>query len=123
MTDPYEGTVTFETNTGKIFSAMFWGQEFHLNNLYFVTFSSLDFPLDWEVIFSENKGHLKTIEPNKEQCSYMAYGKILSINPIKVDFGDLVMNVGNWTNDEKVIGEFIYWKIDRLDVLQVENCV
>ena len=122
ITDPHEGTVTFETNVGKRFSVMFWGQKFDLNQYYLITFSSLEYPLEWEVIFSENKDQLKTIKADNGYCTYVAYGQILSINPVTVDFGDLVMEIGEWTNDERVVGEFIYWKINRLDILEVKNC-
>lgn len=123
LTDPTEGTVTFETSTGKQLDAFFWGQTFKINETYLIKFSSLDHPsLSWEVIFSENKNHSKTLEKEKNECSYLAYGQILSINPVTVDFGDIIMENGPSTNDDRVIGEFIYSKIDRLDVHDVKNC-
>lgn len=121
LTDPYEGTVTFETSTGRQFSAFFWGQKFNINDSYLITFNSIDYPIDWETIFSENKNRQKTIEPDEGDYTYLAYGQILSINPVTVDFGDIVMELGEWTNDDRVIGEFIYWKIKRLDVFEIEN--
>ncbi|MBP9103802.1 MAG: hypothetical protein KBF82_08075 [Chitinophagaceae bacterium] len=121
LTESYEGTITFETVTRKQFSAFFWGQEFVINNTYQIVFSSLDYPLEWDVIFSENKDQRKIIEPDSGDCSYMAYGQILTIKPLTVDFGDLVMELFELTNDERVIGEFIYWKIERLDVFEVKK--
>ena len=120
LTNLYEGTITFETKVGKRFSAFSWGQHLEINQTYKVTFSSLDYPLDWKVIFSENREYKKTLEATNQDWSYLAYGQILSINPVITDFGDLILEVGNWTNDERVIGEFIYWKIERLDVLDVK---
>lgn len=122
LTDPYEGIVTFETLAGKQFSAFFWGEKFEINVSYLVSFSSLDYPIEWETNFSGNQAKKKTIENESGECSYLAYGQILSINPIKVDFGDIILELGEWTHDKRVIGEFIFWKIDRLDVLEIKNC-
>ena len=122
LTDRHEGIVTFETFTNKRFAAFFWGQEFKINGLYLVRFSSLDLPIEWEAIFSKNDAKKKTIESSNKECSYSAYGQILSVNPVSVDFGDIKLRLGEWTNDERVVGEFIYWKINRLDVMEVKNC-
>jgi hypothetical protein len=121
LTDLYEGTVTFETITGKNFDAFFWGQTFKEDDTYLIKFSSLDYNLKWEIIFSENKSQSKSLEKENGYCSYQAYGQILSINPVVVDFGYIKMEIGNWTNDNRVIGDYIYWKIDRLDVSEVRN--
>ncbi len=122
LTDSHEGIVTFETLAGKQFAALFWGKEFEINASYLVSFSSLDWPIEWETVFSENKTKKKTIEHEGIECSYSAYGQILSINPVKVDFGDIILELGEWTHDNNVIGEFIFWKIDRLDVSEIKNC-
>ncbi len=122
LTDNYEGAVTLETQTNIKFTAFFWGQTFELNKTYKIKFGCLDYPLKWETIFSENKTKKQTLETQNEFCSYEAYGNIISINPIVADFGDIKMDIGDWTHDQKVIGEFIYFKIDRLDILDIQNC-
>ncbi len=122
LTDPHEGIVTFETLAGKQFAAFFWGQEFEINVNYLVSFSSLDWPNEWETIFSENPTRKKTIEYERGECSYLAYGQILSLNPVIADFGDIILEIGEWTHDDRVRGEFIFWKIDRLDVSEIKNC-
>ena len=81
-----------------------------------IKFSSLDKKLNWENVFSENKNQRKILEKTNKECSFVAYGQILSINPVTVDFGDITMELGDWTNDNRVIGEYIYWEIDRLEV-------
>lgn len=121
LTDPYEGFVTFESQAGKQFLAFFWGQHLTINQTYKVTFCSLDYPLEWKVIFSENRKRKKNLEATNVKGAYLAYGQIISLNPIAVDFGDIILEVGSWTNDERVIGEFIYWKIERLDVLEMKT--
>ncbi|SEQ08438.1 hypothetical protein [Flavobacterium urocaniciphilum] len=120
--DSNEGEITFTNQNGKQIEAFFWGEKFEIEKRYLVEFSSLDYPLDWSVIFSENKQNLKSLIPENRLCSYLAYGQIKSINPTIVDFGDIVMEINLPTNDEKVIGEYIYWKIDRLDILNIKSC-
>lgn len=119
--DPLEGKVTFVAQNGKQIEAFFWGEKFEEQKDYLVEFSSLDYPLDWSVVFSENKEKTKNLIIDNELCSYLAYGQIISINPTVVDFGDIVMEIHLSTNDEKVIGEYIYWKIDRLDILETKS--
>lgn len=119
--DTHTGTVKFETLNGRQFPAMFSNKQFKLSNSYFIKFCSLDYPLEWDIIFSGNKNHQKLIEPDSRYCSFIAYGQILSTNPIVADFGDILLELGEWSNDPRVIGEFIYWKIDRLDVLEVKS--
>ena len=121
LTDLYEGTATLITPTKKEFTAFFWGQSLELNKEYQVKFSCLEYPLTWENIFSGNKSKQLTLEADKNFCSYAAYGKIISINPVIADFGDIKMEIGDWTHDQKVIGEYIYFKIDRLDILDVKK--
>ncbi|UOK42103.1 MULTISPECIES: hypothetical protein [Flavobacterium] len=119
--DPLEGKITFTTQNGKQIEAFFWGEKFEEQKDYLVEFTSLDYPLDWNVIFSENKEKIKSLILEKGLCSYLAYGQIVSINPTVVDFGDIIMEIHLPTNDEKVIGEYIYWRIDRLDILETKS--
>lgn len=120
LTDLYEGAVTFEASTGNRFSAFFRGEHFVIGQTYRITFDGLEHPSAWEVIFSENKACDKKLEAAREAWSYLAYGQILAINPVTLDCGDIVMAIGDWTNVERVVGEFIGWKIDRLDVVKFE---
>ena len=94
-----------------------YGEEFEKDEIVNVHFEQLEYPLDWEIIFSKNVKYEKRIEKvSNSDWSYYAYGKIIKINPILADFGDIFLEIGNWTNDPNVIGEYIYWKIDRLDI-------
>ena len=121
LNDTLEGEITFITSNGKQIEAFCFGKKIEENKEYLVQFSSLDYDLDWNVIFTENHEKIKGLIFEKEFCSYLAYGQIISINPTIADFGDIVMEIYLPTNDEKVIGEYIYWKIDRLDVLNIKS--
>jgi len=116
LMDRFEGTVQFEIN-GNIYSGFFYGEEFKVGQLIEAYFDHLEYGLDWDVIFNENKNKVLKIEQaNDSEWSYYGYGKVKSIDPIIADFGDIQLDLGNWTNDPKVIGEYIYWKIERLDI-------
>ena len=119
FTDRLEGLVTFTTNTLKEISACLWGYKFKKGDVVTIEFYAVGCPHEWEVTFSKNKEEKLKLVQSNETTAYDAYGKIISINPVIADFGDLKLNIGNWTNDDKVIGEFIYWKIHRLEAKKI----
>lgn len=114
--DRYEGTVQLEIKE-KDYKAFFHGEEYKPGQNLEVEFDHLEYPLEWDVIFNENKSkELKLEKSEGSEWGYNGYGKITAIDPVTADFGDIQLELGNWTSDQKVIGEFIYWKIDRLDI-------
>ena len=116
QTDELDGLLTFRCGQ-NVYNAFYWGYMFRPGERREVSFMQLDYPLKWEAIFGENRKNEIKIEKDKiNDAGYYCYGIIESLQPIIANFGDLRLNIGNWTNDEKVIGEFIYWKIDRLDI-------
>jgi|SRR5690606_1539470 len=115
-TDELEGVITFIIN-GKEYEAFYWGEKFSVWENITIFLDHLSYPLKWEDIFGENKNkEIKIVKSSQQPASYYCYGKIISITPIRADFGDLKLDLGDWTNDEKVIGEYIYWVIDRLNI-------
>ena len=118
--DKYEGTVSFLINRNE-YKAFFYGEEYKQGELTTVEFDHLEYPLEWDAIFKENKDNELRIEKEENSdWSFCCYGKIISINPVIADFGDISLELGNWTHDPKVIGEFIYWKIERLDIRKLK---
>ncbi len=113
--DSLEGTVTFKGRNGGYVDAFSYGQDFSKGEIVDVDLTSIDFFLKWEVRFSENKNKEKLLVKIKD-WEYEGYGQIRAINPVVVDFGDIELEIGYWTNDVRVIAEYIYWKIDRLDI-------
>jgi hypothetical protein len=114
-----EGTVTFKGKNGGIIDAFSYGEDFATGAVVDVDFTSIDYDLKWDVHFSENKNKNKFLVKIKN-WEYEGYGQIKSIKPVIIDFGDIELNTGDWINDEKVIEEFIYWKIDRLDIYKIK---
>lgn len=71
----------------------------------------------WETMFSVNtKRDMKILPFERGRCSYCCYGRIESICSVIADCGDLQFDLGNFTHDERVVGEYIYFVIDRMDI-------
>ncbi|WP_416865244.1 MAG: hypothetical protein ACMVP2_22800 [Imperialibacter sp.] len=118
-TDEHEGTVTFQIN-GRHFDAFFWGDNFLPGEELHVSLTQLEYPLSWETVFGENKGReIKIEKSNVKDWAYYCYGTIQSVRPVIANFGDFQLDLGDWINDDKVVGQFIYWTIDRLDIKRV----
>ena len=113
--DEHEGVLKLLCNDCEI-SAFFYGDSFVVGEKFDAEFFNLDYPPPWEVIFSENSQKIKALVSAPGLCSYYCYGIILSINPIIADFGSMQLNIGEWSHDDRIIGEYIYWYINRLDV-------
>ncbi|MEM6720165.1 MAG: hypothetical protein AAF611_12645 [Bacteroidota bacterium] len=112
----FEGTVSFRGKNGGIIQAFSYGVELKERQQIALDLNALYADLEWEIIFSENRDKEIKIE-RKGDWEYEAYGIIRTINPVMIDFGEFELDTGNWTNDEKVIGSYVYWKIDRLDII------
>jgi len=116
----YEGTVSFKGKNGAIIKAFSHGTKFKIGEKIKIELDSINSELEWEVIFSENRRkEIKLIE--KSNWEYRAYGKILDINPVIINFGEFELNTENWSNDKNIIGEYVYWEINRLDLYKIEN--
>lgn len=71
----------------------------------------------WESMFSGNPDHRIGIE-KITGWSYRAFGCVVSVNPVKVDIGLLVTSSPIATHDERVVGEFVAFTIDRLTAIR-----
>jgi hypothetical protein len=69
----------------------------------------------WDSMFRGNPERRKELV-SRGHWSYDGYGEIISIRPVVVDFGDFRFDVGDFTSDERCIGEFIHVIIDRLEL-------
>ena len=111
----FEGTVSFRGKKGGIIHAFSYGIEFKKGQKIELELDFIGKELEWDTIFSENPEKEIKVEW-KGGWEYETYGKIMNINPVLIDFGEFELNTGNWTNDKKIIGEYVFWKIERLDI-------
>jgi hypothetical protein len=68
----------------------------------------------WEKIFAANPER-KIGLVSLEGWSYLALGRISSIDPVRVDCGVLVEEKAIHSRDPRVIGEFVGFRIEVLD--------
>lgn len=74
---------------------------------------------DW-AFWNENKeGQLQIEASTEKRWSYYCHGKIIELHPVTIDCGAITLEYGDWINDEQVIGKFVYFVIDRLDVKRI----
>ena len=69
----------------------------------------------WEDMFSGNPDRDKRLE-HIDGWKYIGYGEIVSVNPTILDLGDIQLETGPNTHDQRCIGEYIMIIIDRLDL-------
>ena len=69
----------------------------------------------WEEAVNGNPSRRKNLE-SVRGWSYVGYGRVLDIMPVRIDFGLLTMEDANWTNDESLIGKYVRVPIERLEV-------
>ncbi|MFB3893639.1 MAG: hypothetical protein ACE15C_16625 [Phycisphaerae bacterium] len=84
-----------------------------VENVKFSYMSSEGFT--WEDAAAGNRKHNKTLAQVRG-WTYEGYGRVVSIMPVVIDFGVLMMEDGNWTTDECLIGQWVKVPIDRLEV-------
>jgi len=69
----------------------------------------------WDEMFRGNSGGKKELVKTGD-WSYDGYGEIISVDPVVADFGDFTFEIGDFTTDQRCVGEFIHIVIDRLDL-------
>jgi len=115
----FEGTVTFvlngkEYNAFSIEDSYTEGEEANVE-IYGLSEGSL------EETLQGNPLKKKELVP-KGDCSYDAFGEIVSVDPIVADFGNgIELEIGNWSKDTSLIGKYIFVYIARLDILRVDR--
>jgi hypothetical protein len=113
------GTIHFTIN-GRNYKAYSWCNNFKENCEYNVEFFFLDSGTEWHEMFNANSTKRKTLIPVGENWDYECFGQVLSVNPVIADFGDLTLDIGHLSHDTKLVGEYIWLKIDRLSIDIVE---
>ena len=67
----------------------------------------------WEELFARNPEKRIGLE-QLEGCEYLAFGEVISVDPVQVDCGVFIQANVFHTHDHRVIGEFIGFKISQL---------
>jgi hypothetical protein len=76
--------------------------------------AELDGSWPWERMFAANPKRRIDLEP-LGGWSYLALGRIMSTDPVRIDCGILIEERAIYTHDARVIGEFVGFRIATLD--------
>lgn len=115
-----DDSVEFSLNEHS-YKAFCWECGFIKGETRLVRIDHLSLDFDWITVFKENSKLEKKLIKGLQPFDYFGYGQIEQINPVIANFGDFKLDLGDWTNDKGIIGEFIYWLIDRLDIIPVDK--
>ena len=85
------------------------GAEFDVN-----LSAELDDSWPWQKIFAANPDRRIGLEPLGGP-SYLALGRITSIEPVRIDCGILIEERAVHSHDSRVIGEFVGFRVVTLD--------
>ena len=69
----------------------------------------------WEEVFRRNRERRIGLEP-LGGWSYSAYGRVVSVDPVRVDLGIIEIAGPVHSHDARLIGEYVAWQVDRLDM-------
>jgi hypothetical protein len=119
--DPDSGdTVEFETKSGQRFTCFAFGVEFQPGEeVSDAQFSLLDSETGFEEVFAGNPDRKMCIE-NTGEWSCRAWGRIVALigADALVDCGGVLLPLTNLTHDQTVVGEWVGFSVDRLDVFR-----
>jgi hypothetical protein len=76
--------------------------------------AEVDHSWSWDQMFSANPEQKIGLEP-LDGCAYCAFGRILSVDPVRIDCGILVEERAIHTHDDRVIGDFVGFRVEVLD--------
>jgi hypothetical protein len=118
--DSGEFTVEFETRRHQRFTCFAFGVEFQPGEeITDAHFSPIDGGTGFEDPFAGNPARTMCIE-NTGEWSCRASGQIVALSGADalVDCGGVLIPLTNLTHDETVIGEWVGFNVDRLDVFR-----
>lgn len=111
-----EAEILFEIN-GKQLWAFCHPCNFREGEIAEVYFSVIEEEMSEFAFWDENKKHKRDIVPSENnRCYYYCYGQLKKIHPVIIDCGVVSLFLGDWINDERTIGSYVYFVISRLDI-------
>jgi hypothetical protein len=116
--DAQEADVEFEFE-GNIYHAFGCPVSFIENEKYEVElFCIEDLDVNIDFMLKENTEKQKILKPkSNSKWSYYAFGQVVAVNPLSVDCGVTIFDLERNFRDERLINEYIYFVIERLDIM------
>jgi len=114
-----EAEILFEIS-GKQFWAFCHPCYFKEGEIVEAYFSFIEEEVSESAFWAENKEQKKEVVPSdSNRCHYYCYGELKSIHPVVIDCGAIDLSFGDWINDERMIGSYVYFVMARLDIGRV----
>ncbi|WP_027003192.1 hypothetical protein [Hugenholtzia roseola] len=114
-----EADVLFEIN-GAVFWAFCHPCNFKENEIAEVYFDFLEDEVSELIFWTENKNcKVELIQSENNRCRYYCYGQLKSINPVTVNCGLINFYFKDWISNSSVIGNYVYFVIERFDIQKV----
>lgn len=114
-----EAEVLFEIN-GKQLWAFCHPCDFTEGTTEEVYFSFIEEEIPESAFWDENREEKKEIVPaENDKWRYYCYGQLKSIHPVMIDCGTVTLSFGDWINDERTVGSYVYFVMSRLDIGKV----
>ena len=114
-----EAEVLFDIN-GRQFWAFCHPCDFEEGEIAEVYFSIIEEEISESAFWEGNSEYkIDMVSSEINRCSYYCNGQLKSIHPVVIDCGAINISFGDWINDEKTIGSYVYFVIARLDIGRV----
>jgi hypothetical protein len=114
-----EAEVLFQIS-GKQFWAFCHPCDFNDGEMAEVSFSFIEEEISENAFWTENKEQKREIIAlEDDKWRYYCYGLLKSIHPTIIDCGAINLSFGDWINDERVVGSYVYFVISRLDISRI----
>ena len=113
-----EASVLFEIN-GFTLEAFCHPCSFNEGEVILAEFDYIEEEIPLDAIFNNNQSQLKDfVHKGQENWGYEIYGQVKSINPIRIDCGYFDFEIIMKMDDESIIGSYINYPINRLDIFK-----
>lgn len=111
-----EANVLFELN-GRRLWAFCQPCHFMEDEIASVYFHFIEEDIAEEMFWQENKANIIELRPSGDDGrKYHCSGRIQSIHPVIVDCKDISFSLGDWLEDESVVGSYVYFRISLLSI-------
>lgn len=119
--DNPEAEILFELN-GQQFWAFCHPCSFKEGEMAKVYFNFIEEDTAESAFWNENSDHkIGMLSSENNRCHYYCYGQLKSTHPVIINCGVINLSFGDWINDERMKGSYVYFVISRLDITKIQD--
>lgn len=112
-----EAEIIFEIK-GREFCAFCHPCDFSEGEIAEVYFSFIEDELPESAFWDKNNKEMKKeiVQSKDDKWRYYCYGQLKNIHPVFIDCGVITLSFGDWINDERTVGSYVYFVMARFDI-------